>query len=280
MLITSRQMLRNARDGGYAVAAFNVENAEMLQAVMEAAEELSAPVILQTTPGTLRYLPPSYFAAMAKAAAPQIPAALHLDHGSSYELVQRCLQAGYTSVMIDGSALAYEENIALTKSVCEYAADMGASVEAELGRVGGKEDDLEDDDSQYTDPTQAADFARRTGVDSLAIAVGTAHGVYKTAPRLELDRVTQARGLMDTPIVLHGASGLSDDSVREAVSCGVSKINFATELRIAFTDAARRYLDENPDTIDPKKYLAVGRDAVKEVVRKKIELCGGCGRAK
>ena len=275
MLITSKQMLKNAQAGGYAVAAFNVENAEMVQAVIETAEELSAPVILQTTPGTLRYLPPAYFASLARAAAPKIPAAIHLDHGSSFELVTQCLEAGYTSVMIDGSALPYEENIDLTKKVCACAADYGVSVEAELGKVGGKEDDLEAD-AQYTDPDQAADFARRTEVDSLAVAVGTAHGVYKTTPKLELNRVPLIREKTETPIVLHGASGLSDDTIRQAVSLGISKINFATELRIAFTQAVQAYLVENPNTIDPKKYLSTGREAVKAVVRRKIELCG-CG---
>lgn len=280
MIVTTKEILDKANAEGYAVGAFNVEDAEMMQAVLKAAEELEAPVIIQTTPGTLRYLPPEWFAGMFHGAKPKAQAALHLDHGSSSDLAERCMQAGYTSVMIDGSTLPYEENIRLTQRVCAKAHESGISVEAELGRVGGKEDDLNCTENQYTDPVQAAEFADRTGVDSLAVAVGTAHGIYAKKPALDLDRVTRIKGLTNVPIVLHGASGLSDDVIRQAVAKGVAKINFATELRIAYTQAIRAYLAEHPEVYDPKKYLSVGAEAVCELVKAKMRLCGCEGKSR
>ena len=279
MLITTKRMLRAASLGGYAVGAFNVENAEMLRAVLEAAEEMEAPVIIQTTPGTLRYLPPEYFAGMLRTEHPSVPVALHLDHGSSFELAARCMEAGYTSVMIDGSALPYEENISLTSRVCARAQDYGIPVEAELGKVGGKEDDLDCADAQYTDPDQAADFVRRTGVDSLAVAIGTAHGFYKTEPKLDLERIKSIREKVDVPLVMHGASGVPEEKVRQAVKNGMTKVNFATELRAAFSQGVKEYLTEDSGVYDPKKYLSKGAEKVRELVKKKIRLCGSQGKA-
>lgn len=279
MIVSTKEMLKKANQEGYAVGAFNVEDAEMMQAVLEAAEAMCAPVILQTTPGTLRYMVPEWFAGMYRASKAKIPVALHLDHGSSSALAQECIQAGYTSVMIDGSALPYEENIQLTQTVCGFAHAAGVSVEAELGRVGGKEDDLDCGDAQYTDPAQAADFATRTQVDSLAVAVGTAHGVYAKTPVLDLNRITQIKKLTDVPIVLHGASGLSDEVIRQAVEKGAAKINFATELRIAYSNGIKGYLAESPDAYDPKKYLSAGKEAVGALVKAKIRLCGCDGKA-
>ncbi len=276
-LTDTREMLAKARAEGYAVGAFNVENMEMVMAVAEAAEELRAPVILQTTPGTLRYAPPALFAGMAVAAArgARAPIALHLDHGDSAALAQACKDAGYTSLMIDGSTLPYAENVALTRAVVKLAGDL--PVEAELGTVGGKEDGHEAR-TQYTDPAQAAAFVRDTGVSSFAPAIGTAHGVYARAPKLDLALLSAIRAAVPVPLVLHGTSGVPDDTVQACVRLGVCKVNYATELRIAFTGAARAYLAAHPDAYDPKKPGAAGRDAVRARVMQLITLLGGEGK--
>lgn len=280
MFVTTEEMLKDARESGYAVGAFNVENAEMAWAVVAAAEELKAPVIVQTTPGTLKYLPPLYFAGMVSraAACAVAPIALHLDHGSSLELAEQCLNEGYTSIMFDGSSKSFEENIELTKRVCCAAEAKGIPVEGELGVIGGKEDDTEASRQNITDPSQAACFAHRTSVSSLAIAVGTAHGFYKSEPVIDLDIIAEARKIVSVPLVLHGASGLSDDIVKRAIKLGMAKVNFATELRDAYTKAVRIYLSENPDVYDPKKYGEAARAAVKELVMHKIRICGSEGR--
>jgi len=280
MFVTTKTMLNNARENGYAIGAFNVENAEMVWAVIAAAEELKAPVILQTTSGTLKYLPPLYFAGMASRAseAARVPVALHLDHGPSFELAEQCLKDGYSSIMFDGSARPFEENIELTKKVCMLAGEKGIPVEGEIGIIGGKEDDTTAERSKKTDPAQAADFARRTGVSSLAIAVGTAHGFYQSEPIIDLALIDEARKTIPVPLVLHGASGLSDDIVRKAVELGMSKVNFATELRDVYTKAVRFNLSENPDVYDPKKYGEAARAAVKGLVMHKIKVCGSGGR--
>lgn len=281
MLVTTKKMLNDARDGGYAVGAFNAENAEMVWAIVNAAEELKAPVIIQTTSSTLKYFPPAYFANMAKAAAASVsvPVAIHLDHGASFELAKACIDSGYTSVMIDGSALPYEENIRVTQKVRDYADNFGIPVESELGKIGGKEDDTESDEDQYTDPAQAADFVSRTGISSLAVAIGTAHGIYAKKPVLDFNRATLIRKVVSIPLVMHGASGLSDEALREGVEKGMAKINFATELRIAFTDAVKAHMAEHPNDFDPKKYLGTARIAVKELVKAKILVCGSAGKA-
>lgn len=281
MYVTSKQMLECAQDGGYAIGAFNVENAEMVWAVIAAAEESHAPVILQTTTSTLRYFPPSYFAALVCKAGEHatVPVALHLDHGASYELAEQCLNEGYSSIMIDGSALPFEENVTLSERVSKLTKKYHATVEAELGVIGGKEDDTVAEGSSYTDPRQAADFIQRSGVDSLAVAIGTAHGFYKTTPVLDLDRISLIRKKVTIPLVLHGASGLPDETVSHAASLGMAKVNFATELRNEYTQAVRSYLLDNPSVIDPKKYGVLAREAVKKLVMHKIKVCGCDGKA-
>lgn len=281
-LTSTQEMLLAAQAGHYALCAFNIENMEMAQAVVAAARELRAPVILQTTPSTVRYAGLAMYHAMAAALAADadIPVALHLDHGESFDLAAQAVRQGYTSVMIDGSHLSFEENIALTASVAAIARPNGIPVEAELGKVGGKEDDLEGDGAGYTDPSAAADFADRARCTSLAVAIGTAHGVYKIPPKLDVERLSAIRAAVDIPLVLHGASGLSDDDVRECVKRGACKVNFATELRIAYSDGVKAYLAKNPDTFDPKKYGAAGREKVMETVRGKIAVCGSEGKGR
>ena len=281
-LVTSKQLLLDAQAGKYAIGAFNVENMEMVQAVIAAAEALRSPVILQTTPGTLAYAPPELYYANVQAAAnaATVPVAIHLDHGNSYELAMRALKAGYTSIMIDGSQKPFEENVAITAAVAEKCRAAGVPVEAELGKVGGKEDDLDGGEGAgYTVPEEAAEFVRRTGVDSLAVAIGTAHGVYKGIPKLDTERISRIRELVSVPLVLHGTSGVPDDTVRQCIARGMCKVNYATDLRIAFTEGVRAYLQDNPAAYDPKKYGAAGRERVKAYVLQKIKVCGSDGKA-
>lgn len=281
-LVTSKEMLSDAQKGGYAVGAFNVENMEMVKAVIGAAEELNAPVMLQTTPSTVKYgTLETYFAIVAaEAKKASVPVCLHLDHGSSFELAVQAIKAGYTSVMIDGSAEDFENNIALTKKVVDVAAACGIPVEAELGKVGGKEDDLEAEADTNTDPEEAKEFVERTGVSSLAIAIGTAHGFYAGTPVLDKVRVSKVKELVDVPLVLHGASGLSEEDVKECVERGMCKVNFATELRVAYTQAGQKLMKEKPETYDPKKLGVVGMAAVKEIVKDRMRMCGCEGKAK
>jgi tagatose 1,6-diphosphate aldolase GatY/KbaY len=281
-LVTSKELLLHAKENHYAVGAFNVENMEMVQAVIAAAEELRSPVILQTTPGTLKYAPAELYyanvAAVAKAA--KVPVAVHLDHGSSFELALRAFRAGYTSIMIDGSQKTFEENIALTKAVVEACHAGGVPVEAELGKVGGKEDDLDGGEGNgYTVPEEAAEFVARTGVDFLAVAIGTAHGVYKGIPKLDVERVSRIAQLVDIPLVLHGTSGVPNETVRECIARGMCKVNYATDLRIAFTEGVKEYLLKDPKAYDPKKYGAAGRERVKQYVLQKIKVCGSNAKA-
>lgn len=280
-LVTTEQLLLDARKGGYAVGAFNVENMEMVMAVAAAAEELGAPVIMQTTPSTVKYGDLAYFYANVKTAAKKasVPIAIHLDHGSSFELAMQALRTGYTSIMIDGSHSPFEENIEITKRVVDACAPSKVPVEAELGKVGGKEDDLDGGDGGYTDPQEAKEFVEKTGISSLAVAIGTAHGLYSGIPKLDLDRLSEIRKVVSIPLVLHGASGLSEESVKESIKRGICKVNFATELRIAFSDGVKKVLSENPDTIDPKKYLAAARENVKQLVMNRIKMCGSDGKA-
>ena len=282
-LVTTTEMLKKAQEGNYAVGAFNVENMEMVMAVISAAEELQSPVILQTTPSTVKYAGLDYYLANAKVAAERasVPVAMHLDHGSSFELAMQALRSGYTSIMIDGSHENFEENIVVSKSVVNACKPSNIPVEAELGKVGGKEDDLDGGDgSAYTDPIQAKEFVERTGVSSLAIAIGTAHGLYSGDPKLDLDRLSEIRKLVSVPLVLHGGSGVPEEAVIESIKRGICKVNYATELRIAYSDGVKKVLNENPETIDPKKYGAVGLQFVKEFVKEKIVVCGSNGKAK
>ncbi|QEY33758.1 class II fructose-bisphosphate aldolase [Caproiciproducens galactitolivorans] len=279
-LTTSKQMLLDAQKGGYAVGAFNAENMEMVQAIIAAAEELRAPVMIQTTPGTIKYAGVDLYYANVSAAAKNasVPVAIHLDHGNSYELAVQALRAGYTSIMIDGSQEVLEKNIAITKYVVSACAPCGVPVEGELGKVGGKEDDTEGSGVNYTDPEQAVRFVAETGVSSLAVGVGTAHGIYQTKPVLNVELIAELRKVLAVPMVLHGASGLTDKDIRNCVSCGICKVNFATELRIAFSDAVKEYLHQNPAVFDPKKYGAKAREAVKKQVMERMKICGCDGK--
>lgn len=282
MLATSKEILQRAQAGGYAVGAFNVENMEMVQAVMEAAEELQSPVIMQTTPSTVKYGGLDYYLANVKAAAERasVPVIMHLDHGNSFALAMQAFRAGYTSIMIDGSHESFEDNIAVSKAVADACHPAKVPVEAELGKVGGKEDDLEaGEDNPYTDPQEAKEFVERTGIDSLAIGIGTAHGIYKGEPKLQYDVLSQIREAVDIPLVLHGTSGVADEAVRECIKRGICKVNYATDLRIAFTKGVNQILSDNPGAIDPKKYSAAGRDEVKRYVMSKIKVCGSGGKA-
>ncbi len=280
-LVTTKELLLDAQKKGYAVGAFNVENMEMVQAVIEAAEELKSPVIMQTTSSTLKYAGPEYYYANVAAAASMatVPVAIHLDHGSSFELAMKAFRAGYTSIMIDGSHNVLEENIAITKRVVRACHAGNVPVEAELGKVGGKEDDVDGGNGGYTDPQDAVYFVKETGIDSLAVAIGTAHGVYKGLPKLDMERLSKIREVVDIPLVLHGTSGVPDEDVQECIRRGICKVNYATDLRIAFTQGVKEVLEEAPDTIDPKKYNARGREKVKEYVKGRIKVCKSEGKA-
>lgn len=275
-LVTSEKMLLDAQKGGYAVGAFNVENMEMVKAVIAAAEELRAPVMLQTTPSTVKYGTLETFAAIVAAEAKKatVPVCLHLDHGSSFDLAVRAIKEGYTSVMIDGSHEAFEDNIAVSKKVVEVARPNGIPVEAELGKVGGKEDDLEAEADTNTDPMEAKEFVEKTGISSLAVAIGTAHGFYAGTPVLDKERLSEIRKVVSIPLVLHGASGLSDEDVSDCVKRGICKVNFATELRVAYADGMKKLLAEKPDTFDPKAFGKAGMENVKNLVKNRMLVCG------
>ncbi|MGO5051707.1 class II fructose-bisphosphate aldolase [Lachnospiraceae bacterium LCP25S3_G4] len=280
-LVTSKEMLIKARKNGYAVGAFNAENMEMVKAIIAAAEELNAPVMLQTTPSTIKYGKSSMYAAMVKAAAEEasIPVCLHLDHGSSYELAVECMNHGYTSIMIDGSGEELEKNIEITQKVVEEAHKRGLPVEAELGKVGGKEDDLEVEVDTNTDVQEAVLFVEQTGIDSLAVAIGTAHGFYVGTPVLDKERLSEIAKVVSIPLVLHGASGISDEEVADCVNRGIAKVNFATELRVAYTRAWKKLYEEAPNTFDPKAFGKAGMEAVKELVMNRMKVCGCDGKA-
>ena len=280
MLVTSEELLLDAQKKHYAVGAFNAENMEMVMAIVSAAVEMKSPVIIQTTPSTLKYATVDMYRAMvnAEAAKAPVPVVMHLDHGNSFELAEKALKAGYSSIMIDGSHEVFEDNIAVTKRVVAIAKPMGIPVEAELGKVGGKEDDLVGVGG-CTVPSEAAEFAERTGIQSLAVAIGTAHGVYKIEPKLDVERLKEIRKVVDIPLVLHGASGLSDEAVQTCIAEGICKVNFATELRIAYTKGVREFLAVDPDAFDPKKYGTPGMANVKVLVANKMQVCGCAGKA-
>ena len=280
MLVTTKKMLLEAQKNHYAVGTCNVDNLELVQADIAAAEEMHSPIIIQTTPSTLKYASPELYLANVKALAnkAEVPIAIHLDHGNSFELAMQTFRCGYTSIMIDGSQKPFEENIALTSAVVRAAHAANISVEAELGSVGGKEDSLDNGEGGYTDPSKAKEFVERSGCDSLAVAIGTAHGVYKHAPKLDLNRLSAIREVVDIPLVLHGTSGVDDEVVKECVQRGICKVNYATDLRIAYTRGVKEVLAENPDTIDPKKYGARGREYVKQYVMEKMQVVGSAHR--
>lgn len=299
-LVTTEKMFKDAYKGGYAIGAFNVNNMEIIQGIVEAANELKSPLILQVSKGARNYANRTYLTKLVEAALIEtdIPIALHLDHGDSFELCKSCIDDGFTSVMIDGSHLPYEENVALTKKVVEYAHSKGVVVEAELGRLAGIEDEINvsSEDSSYTDPAEVEDFVTRTGCDSLAIAIGTSHGAYKFKPgtdiHLRFDILEEvSKRLPGFPIVLHGASsvipefveminahggaledalGCPEPMLREAARMAVCKINIDSDLRLAMTGSIRRVFDESPAEFDPRKYLGPAREAIKELVAHKI----------
>ena len=281
-LVTTKQLLLDAQKGGYAVGAFNVENMEMVQAVVAAAEELRSPVIMQTTPSTVKYANLNYFYENVKVAAQEssVPVVIHLDHGNSFELAMQAYRTGYTSIMIDGSHEGFEDNIALTSAVVKACHPGEVPIEAELGKVGGKEDDLDGGEGDpYTNPQEAAEFVERTGIDSLAVAIGTAHGVYKGVPKLDFSRLSEIRKAVSIPLVLHGTSGVPDEDVAECIKRGICKVNYATDLRIAFTKGINQVLKENPHTNDPKKYNAKGREEVRKYVMHKMKICQSIAKA-
>lgn len=281
-IISTKAMLTKARYGGYAVPAFNIHNLETLQVVVETAAELRSPLIVAGTPGTFSYAGTGNIIAIAGDLAKTYnqPLAIHLDHHEDFDDIAQKVQAGIRSAMIDGSHLPFVDNVALVKRVADYCHRYDVSVEAELGRLGGQEDDLVVDskDALYTHPQQAREFVTLTGIDSLAVAIGTAHGLYTATPKLDFERLAEIRNQVDVPLVLHGASGLSTADIRRAIGLGICKVNVATELKIAFSDALKTYLAVHPDASDPRHYMIPAKAAMKEVVRKVINDCGCEGK--
>ncbi len=305
-LVTTKEMFEKAYKGGYAIGAFNVNNMEIVQGITEAAKEVNAPLILQVSKGARAYANHTYLIKLVEAAIEEtgLPIALHLDHGSDFELCKSCIDGGFSSVMIDASGKPFEENIAITKKVVEYAHDHGVVVEAELGTLAGIEDEVKvsAEDSSYTRPEDVQEFVERTGCDSLAIAIGTSHGAYKfkpgTDPKLRFDILEEVeKRLPGFPIVLHGSSsvpqefvkiinenggkmpgaiGVPEDQLRKAASMAVCKINIDSDLRLAMTATIRQYFNEHPDHFDPRQYLAPAREAIKQMVKHKIVDVLGC----
>ncbi|EOC1427596.1 tagatose bisphosphate family class II aldolase [Cronobacter dublinensis] len=281
-IISSKNLLLKAQREGYAVPAFNIHNLETLQVVVETASEMRAPLIVAGTPGTFAYAGTGNLLALAADMARHYnhPLAVHLDHHETQPDIENKVVAGVRSVMIDGSHLSFKENVALVKSVTAFCHRYDASVEAELGRLGGQEDDLvvENLDALYTDPAQAREFVELTGIDSLAVAIGTAHGFYHDEPRLDFARLADIRAVVDIPLVLHGASGLPAGDIQKAISLGVCKVNVATELKAAFSAGLKRYFHDNPEASDPRHYMQPAKAAMKEIVRQVIHRCGCEGK--
>lgn len=297
-LVTSKELFQKAYNNKYAIGAFNVNNMEIIQGIVSAAKSENAPLILQVSAGARKYANPIYLKKLVEAAVEDsnLPIVLHLDHGEDFEICKQCIDDGFTSVMIDASHHPFEENIAITKKVVEYAHAKGVVVEAELGRLAGIEDDVNvsEKDAVYTNPEQAAEFVEKTGVDSLAIAIGTSHGAYKFKgePKLDFERLQEiAKLLPNFPLVLHGAStvlpefvqlcneyggnipgaqGVPEEMIKKATQLGVCKVNIDTDLRLAMTAAVRRELHNDPKNFDPRKFLAPARTAIEEMVRHKI----------
>lgn len=282
-LVNVDTLLNAAEQGGYAVGAFNCNNMEIVQAIMMAAEAERSPVIIQASQGALKYAGLNYIVSLVKTAAEAatVPVALHLDHGTSFEQVIKCIGNGFTSVMIDWSKHPLEENIEMTNRILSVANPLGISVEAELGKIGGTEDDVtvSEREASFTDPDEAAYFVQQTGIRSLAVAIGTAHGQYKGIPQLDFDRLTTIKERVQIPIVLHGSSGVPDEALQEAVRRGVRKINIDTNLREAFTDGVREVLAETPNEIDPRKILGRAREQMAARVAEKIRIFGSNGKA-
>jgi len=282
-LVTLQEILAPALAADYAVGAFNVHSLEVIPAVLEVAGEERSPMILQFTEGTLKFCGYENVRVLAGhlARTASVPVALHFDHGGSYELAVRAVQAGCSSVMIDASNKPFAENVAATREVVRMAHAAGVSVEAELGRVAGKDENISRHaaEATYTDPAEAAEFVAQTGVDALAVAVGTVHGFYKWAPRLAHDLLARLQAAVPVPLVLHGGSGVPDGEIRKAIAAGIRKINVATEAKDAWAQALRRSLAEQPTEYDPRMILTPVKEAVKAVVRAKMQVFGSVGRA-
>lgn len=304
-LRTNRELLNQAKKGGYAVGAFNINNLEILQAILSAGEAEKSPVIIAVSEGAIQYAGMAYIVSMVQTASGQtfIPLSLHLDHGTDLEVIRSCIENGFTSVMIDGSHLGFEENVGITKKVVEMAKGKRVSVEAELGRLKGIEEkvSVSEKEAFLTDPQAAVEFIRRTEVDALAVAIGTSHGAYKFKgeARLDFDRLKEIAKKVDIPLVLHGASGvppsvlekaerfgaklpgakgIPDDAIQKAISLGISKINIDTDLRLSFVGALREVLVTKPEEFDPRKILGPGREAIKQTVQSKMKLFGSSGK--
>ncbi|MDO3680700.1 class II fructose-1,6-bisphosphate aldolase [Paenibacillus ehimensis] len=282
-LVSMNEFLPKAKANKFAVGQFNMNNLEFAQAITEAAEELKSPFIFGVSEGALKYMGIEFTVAIAEAAAKKsgLPIALHLDHGSSFEVAMKCIRAGFSSVMFDGSHYSFEENIRLTKEVVKTAHAMGVSVEGELGTIGGVEDDISVDeaDASLAKPEEAIRFYEETGVDCLAIAVGTAHGMYAGEPNIRFDIIEKVSKAIPVPVVLHGGSGVPDEMIRKSIEAGVGKINVNTENQVACTQTIREVLNKDAKVYDPRKYLTPARKAMVEVVKSKIQLFGSANQA-
>lgn len=282
-LVSMNEFLPKAKANRFAVGQFNMNNLEFAQAIMQAAEELKSPFIYGVSEGALKYMGIEYTVALAEAAAKKsgLPIALHLDHGSSFEVAMKCIRAGFSSVMFDGSHHSFEDNIRLTKEVVKAARAMGVSVEGELGTIGGVEDDISVDeaDASLAKPEEAIRFYEETGVDCLAIAVGTAHGMYAGEPNIRFDIIEEVAKAIPVPVVLHGGSGVPDEAIRKSIQAGVGKINVNTENQVACTEAIRQALNKDSKVYDPRKYLGPAREAMIDVVKSKIKLFGSDNQA-
>lgn len=283
MLVTGKDILAHADKEGYAVGAFNINNMEIIQSIVNAAVELDSPVILQASQGAIKYAGIEFITSLGKLVAEtyHIPIALHLDHGTDFEEIMKCIRYGFSSVMIDASKYPLDENIRITKEIVRIAHSVGVSVEAELGKLGGVEEHIivSQDEAIYTDPEEARIFVEETGIDSLAIAVGTAHGVYKGEPKIDFERIAKIDSLVDVPLVLHGSSGVSYSTLEKAVQLGIRKINIDTDIRSSFAKAIGSFVNANPNEIDPRKILGPAREAMTEVVKEKIKVFGSVGKA-
>ena len=282
-LVTSKELLQAALEGHFAVGAFNANNMEQIQGIIDAAVEEQSPVILQVSQGAIDYAGLGYASTMVKVAAQEadVPVVLHLDHGSSYSQNVVCLRAGFTSLMFDGSKLPYDENVRITKQIVEMASAVGVPVEGELGKVLQSRDNVSEEEvrAAMTDPDQARNFVEETGISALAVAVGSVHAMTSADAELDIERMKAIRAKVDIPMVLHGSSGAKEDSIVEAIQYGITKINVATQLNMAFVGAIKQATVDTPDNVDPRKWLALGRDALKEVVRHKMRTFGSSGQA-
>ena len=275
MVVSSARLMKRAEKENYAIPAFNIDNLESAMAVSEIMHEMRTPVIVQMIPRTLNYGGIAIYPAMMRELMADCPLdyALHLDHGSSLSLAKKCIAGGFSSVMFDGSLMPFEDNVKFTKEVTDFALPMDVSVEGELGTIGGKEEGDTDLEASYTKVSEAEEFVRRTNVSTLAIGVGTAHGVYKGTPHINVERIKEIHAAIGTPLVLHGASGLSDEVLKDCIAAGITKINFATELRQAYTNGIKAEFAKDPEVFDPKIYMRGAIDNIKEVLRHKINIC-------